>query len=116
MGEPFFKLTHLGRQIKLKSAGMNKFNFKVYDKSTFDPVTIKDGEKFSLRASAPSTDPYLWDYGMRLAEKELLDRSFVIESLPQGTDFNCGRPNSVNLKPVGCRGDLHLRRPNKDDF
>ena len=53
---------------------MNKFDFKVYDKRTSDPVTIEDGEEFLLWASAPSTDPYLWDYYMRLAEKELLDR------------------------------------------
>ena len=83
------------------------------------PVSKDNEEVLAFNAEIYGKD---WDkfsrleYYFRLTRKELSTRSFVIESLPQGTGYDCYRTKPVDLKPEQCTGDLHLREPTKHDY
>ena len=111
MGEPFFKLVHLGKQIQIKSAGF------IIDLGINDKMSSQDGKSDEVLVGGgyQNSDSEPVSYGFMLAKDDLFSRSFVIESLPKDSDVDCFSTDPADLKPVECTGKLHLRRPNKDD-
>ena len=112
MNEPFFKLIHLGKQIKIKSAGLI-VNVVINDKMTSQDE--KNDEVLVGAGYQNSDDSAPVSYGFNLVNENLFSRSFVIESLPKDSDVDCYSTDPADLKPVECSGKLHLRRANKDD-
>ena len=109
--EPYFKVTHLGKQMKVKSAGFIS-NLAILDKGE-----TEDGEKqeFAVRALHENEGKPNLNYHFILFNENVFDQSFVVETIPRNSDFDCFKSDPAVLKPAECKG-MRLRQPNKDDY
>ena len=110
--EPYFKVAHFEKRIKMKSSGF-MLDFAIVDKSESEEAGKQGFLVGIIHENSDGSEP--WNYRFVLANENVFDRSFVVETIPKGSDVDCYRSGPVDLKPEECNG-LRLRQPTNQDY
>lgn len=113
--KPFSQVVHLKKQITIRSSGFERFSLTKFNERYLNGERV--WELILSTGYRKESGVRVWkNYFHLTQEEDFINQTFVIESLPLNTDFDCHDTDLADLKPSRCYGDLRLRRPVATDL